>query len=68
LSENIIRRSSNGITVPRRFVTPTKPDGIPGTGVMDSTTNTSRTLRRSIVKSSPPMEIMAARMVADPDG
>jgi hypothetical protein len=33
---------------------------------MDSTTNTSRTLFRSIVKSSPPIEIMAARIVEDP--
>src|SRR5688572_9801379 len=59
-------RSSKGITVPRRLVTPTKPDGIPGTGVMDSTTKTSRTLFKSIVKSSPPRAMIAARMVGAP--
>ena len=58
--------SSNGTTVPRRFVTPTNQDGIPGTGVMDSTTKTSRTLFKSIVKISPPRDMIAARMIEDP--
>src|SRR5260370_1498915 len=42
------RTSTSGTTTPRRFVTPVRTVGMPGTGVTESTGKTSRMLWRSM--------------------
>src|SRR5437899_10887339 len=65
-SPNIGRRSRSGTTIPLRCTTPARARGIPGTGVTESTSNTSRICRKSMAKSSPDRLIRQTRVAVAP--
>src|SRR6267142_100529 len=55
------RTSITGSTLPRRFITPTSAAGAPGTGVVTSSTTTSRVSPTSTAKGRPPSITTHAR-------
>src|SRR4029450_1202252 len=59
------RASITGNAVPRRFMTPTSGAGAPGTGVMASSTTTSRASTTSTANDRPPRRTRQARRAGE---